>query len=225
LAVLIGPAWKTGSMGGDKLSGGRKFKRLPDMIGRNGSGHVTRPGSPGGTGCSCKGKEMHSCSRKRCFSAPSSLPWRRAANWGSRLTGEGGWQTRHLAVAVHRVVVIRSPNRCSPVLENARRKGLARLRIPGMGGCLRLPPAPGTEETAMVLRHVFSGLALLATLCVAGCCCSHCCKSRACARPAIVGTAPVCCPAPDPCCAPAAVPPPPAAAYSSPAPCCTGLRR
>ena len=76
----------------------------------------------------------------------------------------------------------------------------------------------------MVLRHVCSGLALLATLCVAGCC-HKCCGPQTCARPVIVGTAPVCCPAPNPCCAPAAVPPPPVAAYSPPGPCCTGLRR
>jgi len=51
------------------------------MIDRNGSGHGTRPGSPGGTGWFWNEKVLQSCSRKRCFSAPSSLPWRRAANW------------------------------------------------------------------------------------------------------------------------------------------------
>jgi hypothetical protein len=44
---------------------------------------------------------MQSCSRKRCFSAPSSLPWRRAANWfrGSPEKVDGKSGTRRLLPA------------------------------------------------------------------------------------------------------------------------------
>jgi hypothetical protein len=71
----------------------------------------------------------------------------------------------------------------------------------------------------MVLRHLFAGLALAALLGTAGCC--HSCGRTCSAPPAIVNTAPVNYPPPDPCCGGA----PPVQAYSSPAPCCTSLKR
>jgi hypothetical protein len=74
----------------------------------------------------------------------------------------------------------------------------------------------------MVLRISLVAAALLAAVGGSGCC--HKCGSRACASPAIVNTAPVACPCPDPCTS-GAVTAPAVPAYSSPAPCCNGYPR
>jgi hypothetical protein len=76
----------------------------------------------------------------------------------------------------------------------------------------------------MRIRTFCAGLAALALLPLAGCCC-HKCGTRA-ERPVIVGSAPVACPAPCPAPCPCPNPAPAAVpAYSSPAPCATGLIR
>ena len=76
----------------------------------------------------------------------------------------------------------------------------------------------------MAFRYLGAGLVLALTLMATGCCCHR----RTCAPPAVVGSAPVAVPAPDPCCGTRQpVPPAPAAvpAYSSPAVYGTGYDR
>ncbi len=84
----------------------------------------------------------------------------------------------------------------------------------------------------MLNRRLFAGVALGASLLLAGCC--HKCGSRSCCRPAVVAASPVC-PCPDPCGCPAPAPacgcpapapaPVPVPAYAPPAPCCTSLKK